>query len=273
MMKKQTIKKLWLYIPAVILAVISVYPMLWTICGSVNTVSQLGRVSVIPEGITFQNFITIFTEYPFLRYVKNTFIYAFTVMLLSLLVNSLAAYALARLHFKGKDLAFYLIIATMMIPFTVTMIPLFVIIKDMGLINSYAALILPSLAGAYGIFMLRQFYMTIPKDLEDAAKIDGLSYLGIYLNIILPLSKPIMISLGMFAFLSCWNSYLWPLIINNDEYYWVLTTGIASFSADRNTDWNMILTGATLSMVPSGLLFAFAQKQLIEGMKYSGMKM
>ena len=165
-------------------------------------------------------------------------IYALVVTVLSLLVNSLAAYSLARLRFKGRSLAFYLILSTMMIPFTVTMIPLFLVVRDMGLINSLAALILPSIAGGFGIFMLRQFYMSIPKDLEEAAQIDGLSFFGIYWRVILPLSKPIMLTMGLFAFLACWNSYLWPLIVNTGEEFWV----------------------------------ALFQKNLIEGVKFSGMK-
>lgn len=270
-MKAKKIKYL-LYIPATLLLIVSVYPLLWTLCGAVSAESQLGRLSVVPVGITWKNFITIFTQYDFVRYIANTLVYAGATTALSLLVNSLAAYALARLHFRGKKLAFLLIMCTLMIPFSVTMIPLFAIVRDMGLVDSLSALILPSLAGAFGIFMLRQFYLSIPTDLEDAAKIDGLSYFGIYLRVIIPLSKSVMLSLGLFAFLACWNSYLWPLIVNTSEEYWVLSTGIASFSSARNTDWNMILTGATVSMIPTAILFAFFQRSLVEGVKVTGIK-
>lgn len=270
----KTKKLKWLIlIPGILLAIISIYPMLWTLCGSVNTESQLGRVSVIPEGVTLQNFITVFTQYDFPRYIGNTLLFAIAAMLLSLPVNGLAAYSLSRLRFPGRNVLFVLVLMTMMIPFSVTMIPLFVVVRDMGLLNSLGALILPSIAGGFGIFMMRQFFMNIPRDLEDAAKIDGLSYLGIFFHIIVPLSKPIFLSLGLFSFLSCWNSYLWPLIANNEETYWVLSTGIASFAADRNTDWNMILTGATVSMIPTGIMFAFFQKQLVDGVKMSGLKL
>lgn len=266
-------KKMFLLIPAIILAVISVYPMLWTLCGAVSTESQLGRISVIPSGFTLRNFITVFTQYDFPRYIMNTLIFSLSSALLSLPVNGLAAYSLSRLRFRGRNVLFVLILITMMIPFSVTMIPLFVVVRDMGLTNSMGALILPSIAGGFGIFMMRQFFMNIPRELEDAAKIDGLSYFGIFIHIIVPLSKPIFLSLGLFSFLACWNSYLWPLIANNEEEYWVLSTGIASFAADRNTDWNMILTGATVSMIPTGILFAFFQKKLVDGVKLSGMKM
>ena len=269
---KKKLKKVILYIPATLLLIISVYPMLWTLCGSINTESQLGRLSLIPEEITLRNFTTIFTEYEFTTYIANTVFYSIIVMICSLVVNSMAAYALARLKFRGKKIVFVLVISTMMIPFSVTMIPLFVIIRGMGLTDSLWALILPSLAGGFGIFLLRQFYLSIPVELEDAAKIDGLSYFGIYRKIIIPLSKPIMLSLGLFAFLSCWNSYLWPLIVNTDEEYWVISTGIASFSSARNTDWNMILAGAVISMAPTAILFAFFQRYFVEGIKVSGIK-
>ena len=266
------IKKVLLYIPAAVLLIVSIYPMLWTLCGSVNTESQLGKLSLIPSGFTLHNFITIFTEYKFIHYIGNTLFYSVIVMVCSLFVNSMAAYALARLRFRGKRIAFVLVMCTMMIPFSVTMIPLFVIIRGMGLADSLPALILPSLAGGFGIFMLRQFYLSIPVDLEDAAKIDGLSYFGIYRKIILPLSRPVMLSLGLFAFLSCWNSYLWPLIVNTNEKYWVISTGMASFSSARNTDWNMILAGAVVSMVPTAVLFACFQRYFVEGIKVSGIK-
>lgn len=269
---KRKIKKILLYMPATVLLVISVYPMLWTLCGAVNTESQLGRISLIPEGFSIKNFITIFTEYDFLLYIGNTIFYSAIVVVCSLFVNSMAAYALARLTFRGKKVAFVLVMSTMMIPFSVTMIPLFVIIRSMGLADSLWALILPSLAGGFGIFMLRQFYLSIPVDLENAAKIDGLSYFGIYRKIIVPLSRPVMLSLGLFAFLSCWNSYLWPLIVNTSEKYWVISIGIASFSSARNTDWNMILAGAVISMTPTAILFAFFQRYFVEGIKVSGIK-
>ena len=265
-------KNWWLYIPAVFFAVITVYPMLWTLCGAVNTESQLGRISIIPAGVSFENFATIFREYNFLQYIGNTLFYALAVAILSLLVNSLAAYSLARLRFKGRNVAFYMILSTMMIPFTVTMIPLFVVVRDMKLINSMAALILPSIAGGFGIFMLRQFYMGIPRDLEEAARIDGLSFFGIYWRVILPLSKPIMLTMGLFAFLSCWNSYLWPLIVNTSQDKMTLTAGLAYMQGQYQTNFPEMMAGAMMAIIPLLILFAIFQKQFIEGIAMTGIK-
>lgn len=265
-------KKYFLLIPAILLLFITGYPFLWTLCGSFNTVQQLGRISVIPVGVTLKNYIDLFQKYKFPLYIYNTLVYAVVSTVISVLINSLAAYALARLRFPGKSLVFLVILSTMMIPFSVVMIPLFLIIKSMGLTNTLLALILPWMTTGFGIFLLRQFYLGIPKELEEAAKIDGLSYFGVYVNIIIPLSKPILLALALTAFLNAWNNYLWPLIINSKEEVWVITTGIANFSNDRTSDWNMILTGAMVSVIPTTILFAFFQKQLIEGVKLSGIK-
>lgn len=272
-MAVKNIKKYILFIPALLIAVITVYPLIWTLCGSVSTVPQLGRISIIPVGFTFDHYIEIFAKESFFRYILNTLYYGVVVMVLQLLINSLAAYPLARLRFPGKKIIFYFFLSTMMIPFSVIMVPLFIIIKGLGLVNSLTALIVPYLASGFGIFLLRQFYLGIPCDLEDAGKIDGLSYFGIYRHVILPLTKPVMLSLGLFSFLFCWNNYLWPLIVNIEQKYWVITVGIASFRDSRNNDWNAILTGSAVSMMPTAILFIFFQRQLVEGIKMTGLKM
>lgn len=261
-----------LFIPAILFALITIYPFLWNFCGSINAGPQIGRISFIPQEFTLVQYKTIFTKYDFPLYISNTLIYAIATTVLSLIINSLAAYALARLNFPGKQFFLMLILSTMMIPFSVIMIPLFLIMKLFGAINTLWALILPAMASGFGIFLLRQFYLGIPSDLEDAAKIDGLSYLGIYKNIVLPLSRPILLALALFAFLGAWNNYLWPVVVNTSPKLWLITTGIANFSSDRRTDWNMIMTGASVSMIPTMILFAFFQKQLVEGIKMTGLK-
>lgn len=153
------------------------------------------------------------------------------------------------------------------------MVPLYLLISKMGVTNSYWALILPSMATGYGIFMLHQFYLGIPGELEDAGSIDGLGYFGRYMNIIIPLSKPIMLALGLFTFIGCWNNMLWPLIVNTSPRWWVITVGLKSFQNNRSTDWNAVLTGAAVSMIPIAILFVFFQKHLVEGIKMSGMKL
>jgi len=260
------------YIPAILLLVATGYPFLWLMGGTVSTVQQYGRISFIPIGFTFEHYLGLFYNHNFPLYISNTLIYAVIGMIISVKFNSFAAYALARLDFPGKNVIFIIILSTMMIPFSVVLIPLFLIIRSMGLTNSLAALILPGMASGFGIFLLRQFYLGIPTEMEDAAKIDGMSYLGIYFYIILPLSKPILMASAMFAFLGAWNSYLWPLVVNSREEYWVITTGIASFFTDRTIEWNMIFAGAAVSVIPTVILFALFQRQLIEGVKMSGIK-
>ena len=272
-MKKLRVRDVLLFVPAILLVVITVYPLLWTLCGSFNTVTQLGRISVIPVGVSLKNYIDIFVEGDFYRYTMNSLIVSVATVALQLSFNAMAAYPLARLQFPGKNLVFIYFLSTMMIPFSVTMIPLYLVVRNMKLVNTLWALILPAMASGFGIFMLRQFFLDIPKDLEEAALIDGMSYPGIFLKVILPLSKPILLSQGMFAFLGAWNSYLWPLIATMDEKLWVISVGIASFRDSRNVDWNAILTGATASMIPTAIMFAIFQKQLVEGIKTSGMKM
>ncbi|MGI6168939.1 MAG: carbohydrate ABC transporter permease [Christensenellales bacterium] len=266
-------RKLLVYIPAALLTVITVYPMLWTLAASFSLKTQLGRASIIPAGFTLKNYQELFVKENFLLYIGNTFIYAIAATSLQLLFNSMAGYSLSRLNYPGRSAMLMVFLSTLMVPFSVILIPLYLLISRMGVTNSYWALILPSMASGYGVFMLRQFYMSIPKDLEDAGYIDGLSYFGVYTHIVVPLSKPIMLALGLFAFIGCWNNLLWPLIINTNKAYWTITVGLKSFQDNRSTDWNAVLTGAAVSMMPIALLFISFQKSLVEGIKLSGMKL
>lgn len=271
-MKKIPVGQFILYFFGLILAAITIYPLLWVFCGAVNTLAQMGTISVIPTGVTFDRIVALFAEYNFGDFFINTFIYAVGATAISLLFNSMAAYAFARLHFPGRDKIFALYLGTMMIPFSIIMMPLYLMIKDMGLNNSLWALILPGMSGAYGVFMLRQFYMGIPKELEEAGRIDGLSYWGTYLNIILPLSKPIMLTQAVLGFSGCWNNYLWPTIVNTKEEVFLISQGLSIFASYNETDWNATLAGSAVSMVPIIILFIFFQKQLVDGVKLSGMK-
>lgn len=271
-MNKRIKGQKFIYIPAIILAFTTIYPLLWVFCASLSKTPQMGRVSIIPEGFTAERIISLFTEYDFTLYFKNSFIYAIISCAISLLFNSMAAYSFARFSYPGKDKIFSVFLGTMMVPFSIIMMPLYLMMKDFGLINSLSALILPGMAGAYGVFMLRQFYMGIPKELEEAGRIDGLSYWGIYRHIILPLSKPIMLTLGVLSFKGSWNNYLWPTIVNNDADYYVISQGLSKFSSYNTTDWNSTLAGSAVSMIPIIVIFIFFQKQLVDGIKMSGLK-
>lgn len=271
-MKKFKTSKVVLYAAAVILAAITIYPLLWVFCGAVSETAQMGRISVIPEGFTLARVKSLFKDYHFERYFLNSFMYAIAATGISLFFNSMAAYAFARLRFPGRDKIFALYLGTMMVPFSIIMMPLYLMIKDFGLTNSLWALILPGMSGAYGVFMLRQFYMGIPRELEEAARIDGLGFWGIYTQIVLPLSKPIMLTQAVLGFSGCWNNYLWPTIVNAKEEVFVISQGLSIFASYNQTDWNATLAGSAVSMIPIIIIFIFFQKQLVDGVKLSGMK-
>lgn len=271
-MKKQIASKALLYFVAAIMAVITIYPLLWVFCGAINKMAQMGTASVIPKGVTFDRVLSLFRDYNFGKYFLNSLIYSVVSTGISLFFNSMAGYAFARLSFPGRDKIFALYLGTMMIPFSIIMMPLYLMVKDFGLNNSLLALILPGMSGAYGVFLLRQFFMGIPKDLEEAARMDGLSYWGIYWRIILPLSKPILLTQAILGFSGCWNNYLWPTIVNADENVFVISQGLSVFSSYHETDWNATLAGSAVSMIPIIILFALFQKRLVDGIKLTGMK-
>lgn len=267
------LKKYWLYLPAFVLAVITTYPILWNVSGAFKGSGEAkSDLSLIPKHPTLKNFITIFQSSEFSIYISNTVIYAGTVTIFVLLISSMAGFSLARLKFPGRDFIFLTILSTLMIPFSVIMIPLFLIVKAFGWVDSLTGLIIPNLFTGFGIFLLRQFYMGIPRELEEAGEIDGLSLFGIYFRVVLPLSKPILYALAIFVFLANWNNYLWPLIVISSEENWVLTQGIASFASEHTVEWNLIMAGTTVGIIPTILLFAVFQKQLVEGIKMTGMK-
>lgn len=271
-MKKIKKRKLLLIIPGILLAAITIYPLLWVFCASVSQKPQMGRISIIPIGITLDRIGSLFTEHGFAGFFKNSFIYSVVATVVSLIFNSMAAYSFARLSFPGKNKIFAVYLATMMVPFSIIMMPLYLMMRNFGLNNSLWALVLPAMAGAYGVFLLRQFYMGIPKELEEAGRLDGLGYWGIYRHIILPLSKPIMLTLGILSFKGSWNNYLWPTIVNGEEEYYVISQGLSAFTSYNTTDWNSILAGSAVSMIPIIIIFIFFQKHLVEGIKMSGLK-
>src|SRR5215203_2471256 len=229
-------------------------------------------LSIIPESPTLDNFRYVFTEVPFPRYMFNSFFVSATVTVIALLFHSMAAYALARLRFPGRELIFRLIFATLLVSLPVILVPLFVLVRAMGMLNTYAGLIIPAVFHAFGIFLLRQFYLGIPQELEEAAILDGAGYWRVYANIILPLSRPILAALAVFFFLANWNSFLWPLTITQDRSLWMIQVGIASFQGQYSGSWNYIMAAATVAAIPTVALFFVFQRQLVDSIKTSGFK-
>lgn len=221
---------------------------------------------------TFEHYVKVFKVVPFGRYLLNTLGVAVTVMVGNLLIGSLAAYSFARLRFPGRDALFVAVLSTMIIPGEVTFMPLFLVVRTLGWIDRYAALVVPPLFGAFGIFLLRQFFRDIPRDLEDSAKIDGCSVLGIYWRIILPLGKSALITLALLVFIGEWGSFLWPLVVINSPEKQVIQVGIANFTTTYGTYWGRILAASVLASVPVIGLFLALQRYYVRGIVMSGMK-
>ncbi len=252
-------------------ALITVSPLLWM---AVSALKPAGEVftSFFPSNPTLDNLVYIMTEVPFARYLLNSALVAGVVTAVALLFHSMAAYALARLRFPGRGLAFALIVATLLVSLPVILVPLFLLAKQLGLLDTYAGLILPAIFNAFGIFLLRQYYLSVPRELEEAARIDGCGYLRIYWHVILPLSKSALAALAVLFFLVNWNAFLWPLTITRDPDLWVIQIGIASLQGQHSAAWNLIMAAALLAALPTVIVFAIGQRRLVNALKTSGLK-
>ncbi|NMB13038.1 MAG: carbohydrate ABC transporter permease [Firmicutes bacterium] len=225
----------------------------------------------IPDPIDWSNYTRIFQVLPFSRFYLNSFIHAGSVTILQLITCSLAGYAFARLRFPGRDTLFMGYLATLMIPGQVVIIPNFILLRTIGWIDTYQALILPNAFSAFGTFLLRQFFMSLPEELEDAARIDGCGYFGIYWYVILPLSKPALTSLTIFTFLGQWNNFIWPLIVINSVEMNTLTVGLRTLQGQYNTAWTLLMAGSVLALLPILIMFFLGQRYFIKGVTLTGM--
>ncbi|MEO3753269.1 carbohydrate ABC transporter permease [Streptomyces sp. B6B3] len=257
---------------AIVVSLASAFPVLWMITSSFKTRDTVTDGKLIPTDVTFSNFVDVFTDVPFARYLWNSFFVSATVTLVALLFHSMAAYALARLRFPGRETIFMAIFSTLLITAPVVLIPLFLVVRELGLLNSYAGLIVPAIFNAFGIFLLRQFYLGLPREIEEAAIVDGCGYWRVYWNIVLPMSRPVLAALAVFFFLANWNSFAWPLVATTDEDLAVVQLGISSFSTQHASNWNYVLAAATVAALPMLALFFAFQRQIVESIKTSGLK-
>lgn len=264
--------KVALFSLTAILALVTIFPLLWMLSGAFKGPDEVFSSNPIPSQPTLENFAYVFNEVPFLRYMLNSLFVAGAVTVLALFFHTMAAYALARLRFPGRDLLFFAIFSTFLVALPIILVPLFILVRELGLINSYAGLIVPAIFNAFGIFLLRQFYLGMPKDLEDAAFVDGCGYWGVYWYVILPLSRPILAALTVFFFLANWNSFLWPLTITQDRELWMIQVAIASFQTQYAGAWNYIMAAAVVAAIPTMALFFVFQRQLVDSIKTSGFK-
>jgi multiple sugar transport system permease protein len=227
---------------------------------------------LLPINWRFENYFNLWNAAPFGKFYINNIIVSIAITLGQLITCSLGAYAFARLNFRGRDKLFLLYLATLMIPFQVTMIPVYSIVKALNWINTLWGVIIPSIFSAYGTFLLRQFFMTIPKELEESVKIDGGGFFLCYSAIILPLSKTALATLGTFVFLFAWNNFLWPMLVLNTLEFYTLPLGITFFQGRYGTQWNMLMGAGVITMMPLLLVYLFAQRFFINGLTVGAIK-
>ncbi|MEN2736938.1 carbohydrate ABC transporter permease [Microbacterium sp. X-17] len=252
----------------------AIVPFIWMVSGSFRSESDLfgNPASLFPTSITLHGYLGVWEQLPFLRLLGNTFLFAGVTTAATLLFDSLCAYALARLKFRGRNLAFILVIATLMVPFQVTLIPVFIELFHFGWLNTYQGLIVPRATSAFGIFLFRQFFISIPTELDEAARIDGAGHFRIYWRIILPLAKPAIATVAILNFMNLWNDLLWPLVVTSDPNMLTLPAGLTLFGGQHVTDHAVLLAGATISLIPIAVAFFFAQKYFVAGVATTGLK-
>jgi multiple sugar transport system permease protein len=255
------------YAVLIVACMIALIPFLYVISTSLKETRALFSYPPrwIPEDPTTINYRNLIDEHPFLRWTFNSFFVASVVTVIKVVFDSMAGYAFAKMRFAGRDALFLLVLLTLMIPFSATLIPLYIIVRELHMTNSYWGLILPPLASPIGIFMMRQFIESLPSDLENAARLDGCSEFQIYRRVILPLIRPGLVVLGVFTFMNQWTSYLWPLVVNTQQEMMTLTVGIQSLRSLFTVDWGILSAGAVLSMLPLVLVFIFLQRFFIAG--------
>ncbi|WP_088810890.1 MULTISPECIES: carbohydrate ABC transporter permease [Listeria] len=250
-----------------------ILPFIWMVLSSFKTDAEILKIppTIWPETFTWENFKMLFVEMNFSVYLKNTLIIVL-FSFIGLFFNAMAGYGFAKFKFKGKNKLFYLVLATMMIPGQVTMIPVYLILNAMGLTNTMTGIILPGLVGAFGIFLFRQFMSTISDDLLEAARLDGASEFYIFWRIIIPISRPVLAVQGILTFIAGWNSFLWPLIIANDEKYYTLSVGLQLLKGQYSSNYALQMAGSTFMVIPVILIFMMFQKYILKGFNVSGMK-
>ncbi|MDF2441105.1 MAG: multiple sugar transport system permease protein [Abditibacteriota bacterium] len=270
--------QIWLHIPMMLVAVLFIAPLLWMISTSLKApddiISGLGTMQWIPKPITTENFRNVLgkiEEFPIWRWTFNSVFVSLAVTFLVLTVDALAAFAYSRLRWAGRDRIFGMLVATMLVPGQVLLIPLYLLIRKLGIFDTYAALILPASASAFGVFLLRQFFLTIPMELEEAARLDGCGPLGILRHVILPLSKPALATLGIFTFMGTWNAFEGPLLFTDSAAMRTLPVGITIFQGRYNIEYGPMMAAAALAAIPVTIAFLLFQRHIIKGISLTGL--
>ncbi|HET6299427.1 MAG TPA: carbohydrate ABC transporter permease [Kribbella sp.] len=254
-----------------VLALLAVAPLLWVLVSVLKPAEDVFSFSW-PSTWTLDNLQYVLLKIPLPRFLLNSALVAVVVTVVALFFHSMAAYALARLRFPGRGIIFSGIMSTLLVSLPVILVPLFLVAKQLGLLDSYAGLIVPSIFHAFGIFLLRQYYLNIPRELEEAADLDGCGYWRRYWSVILPLSRPVLASLSVLFFLANWNAFLWPLTITRNPDLRVIQLGIAGMQGQYASAWNLILAAAVIAAIPTVVVFVAGQKRLVDAMKTTGLK-
>ena len=261
------------------LAVVFVFPLAWMLLSSLRPVAEIFQYvfpfslwTVVPVHPTLESYGHLFRDEPFGRYLVNSLIVASCVAALDVAVSSLAAYAFARIRFPGRELLFFLVLAVMIIPFEALLVPLYLIVRWLGWVDSYAALIIPMVPRAFSIFLLRQFFQGLPKELDDAARIDGCRHWGIYWHIMLPLSRPVLLSVALLAFQEMWGSFTWPLVATNSATMRVVQVAVATFGQGDAIQYDKIFAALSLAAAVPIILFLMFQRYYVRGIATAGLK-
>lgn len=254
-------------------ALVMVFPFLWAFVTSISPGAGLSATpQLVPENASLSAYAELFERLPFAQIVLNSLILAILTTLFQLVTSSLAAYVFSRMPFKGRNAVFAVYLATMMVPLQVLVVPLFVEMKSLGLIDTYLGVLLPGVASAFGVFLLRQAMNSVPPDLDQAATLDGAGHFRIFGLIILPLVRPALATLTVFAFLNSWNSFLWPLIILRTPAVKTLPVALAGLQGQYTTQWDIVMAGSVVSVLPMLALYIFTQKYIIQGVAGTGLK-
>jgi multiple sugar transport system permease protein len=267
-------KRALFYVVLLLGAAVAIFPMLWMLSASLMPAGEASTYPprLLPREITFEHYATLFTRLNLGRYFVNSTIIAVAVTAISLVVNSMAGYAFAKLRFRARDRFFRILATGLVIPVQVSMLPLFLLMKQLGLINTYWGVIIPGMASIFGIFLIRQYAFSIPDDLLDAARIDGAGEFRIYWSIVLPTITPILATLAIWTFLSTWNDFMWPLIVLTDESNYTLPVALANLVGEHVQDTELMMAGSVLTILPVMLVFLFLQRYYIQGIMMGSTK-
>lgn len=267
-------RRVLLYAALILGAALALLPMVWMVSASLMPTGEASSYPprLFPSRVTFEHYAAMFTRLELGRYFLNSTIIAVAITALSLLINSMAGYAFAKLRFRGRDRAFRALTAGLVVPVQVVMLPLFLFMKQLGFINSYWGVIIPSMATIFGIFLIRQYTLSLPDELLDAARVDGAGEFRIYWSIVLPVIRPILATLAIWTFLNAWNDFMWPLIVLSDQAHYTLPVALANLSGEHVQDTELMMAGSVLTILPVMLVFVFLQRYYVQGITMGSVK-